>query len=128
LSYFLDEDYITYANNTKELLEPFNCKVIGSIHAFTERGWEEQCELIKKTNVDAVELNLSCAHTVSPLSKESVHKALPARTLPGAIPEVAAEYTKFCVERLDVPVITKMPPQQQDPLSESRSSRGNILR
>jgi dihydroorotate dehydrogenase/Pyruvate/2-oxoacid:ferredoxin oxidoreductase delta subunit len=117
LSYFLDEDYVTYANKTKELMEPYNCKVIGSIHAFTEKGWEEQCELIKKTNVDAVELNLSCAHTVSPLSTESVHRELPARTLPGAIPEIAAVYTKFCVDRLDVPVITKMPPQQQDPLS-----------
>jgi dihydroorotate dehydrogenase len=67
LSYFLDEDYIPYANKTKELLEPYDCKVIGSIHAFTEEGWEEQCDIIKKTKVDAVELNLSCAHTVCPV-------------------------------------------------------------
>ncbi len=117
LSYFLDEDYVSYANKAKELLEPFDCKVIGSIHAFTDEGWEEQCDLIKKTKVDAVELNLSCAHTVAPLSKKAMHKDLPPRILPGAIPEIAAKYTKFCVERLNIPVITKMPPQQQDPVS-----------
>ena len=117
LSYFLGEDYITYANKTKELLEPYGCKVIGSIHAFTDEGWEEQCDIIKRTRVDAVELNLCCTHSVAPLSKESFHRPLPPRFLAGAIPEVAANYTKFCVERLDIPVITKVPPQQQDPLS-----------
>jgi dihydropyrimidine dehydrogenase (NAD+) subunit PreA len=117
LSYFLDEDYIGYADRTKELLEPYDCKVIGSIVAFTEPGWEEQCDLTRRTKVDAVELNLSCAHTIAPLSKGTFHKGLPARTLPGAIPEVAAKWTKFCVERLNIPVIAKLPPQQQDPLA-----------
>jgi dihydroorotate dehydrogenase/Pyruvate/2-oxoacid:ferredoxin oxidoreductase delta subunit len=117
LSYFLDEDYITYANRTKELLESYDCKVIGSINAFTEKGWEDQIEIIKRTKVDAVELNLSCAHTISPLSKGAIHDGLPARTLQGAIPEVAAQWTKFCAERLDIPVIAKLPPQQQDPLA-----------
>ncbi len=121
LSYFLDEDYIPYANKTKELLKPYDCKVIGSIHAFTEAGWEEQCEIIKKTKVDAVELNLSCAHTIAPLSETSMHNSIPPRTCQGALPEVAAKWTKFCVDRLNIPVITKLPPQQQDPLSVALS-------
>jgi dihydroorotate dehydrogenase/Pyruvate/2-oxoacid:ferredoxin oxidoreductase delta subunit len=121
LSYFLDDDYIPYANKTKELLEPYDCRVIGSIHAFTEEGWEEQCDIIKKTKVDAVELNLSCAHTIAPLSEKSMHNTIPPRTCQGALPEVAAKWTKFCVERLRIPVITKLPPQQQDPLSVALS-------
>ena len=98
LSYFLGEDYVSYANRAKELLEPFECKVIGSIHAFTEESWDEHCELIRKTNVDAVELNLACAHSVAPLDKESLTRDLPARTLPGAVPSIAAKYTEFCVQ------------------------------
>jgi dihydroorotate dehydrogenase/NAD-dependent dihydropyrimidine dehydrogenase PreA subunit len=117
LSYYLNEDYIEYANKTKELLKPFNCKVIGSIHAFTDKSWEEHCDLIKNTKVDAVELNLSCAHSISPLADQSLTMDLPPRTLAGAVPETAAKYTRFCVDRLDIPVVVKLPPQQQDPLS-----------
>lgn len=115
LSYFRGEKYIEYVNKTKDLLSD-DALVIASIVAFTEKGWDEQCQLIKRTRADMVELNFGCPYVAA--EKETFPGLIPGVPI-GAQPEVVGKYTKFCTERLKIPVICKLPPQQANPLASA---------
>lgn len=118
LTYFYkSEDYKAYVNETKKLLDK-EAFVIASIVAFSEKGWADECELIRNTRADMVELNLSCPYATA---EEEIYPGLPRGVPPGAVPEVIKSYTEFCVKNLDIPVIVKLPPKSSDPLSCARA-------
>ena len=77
--------------------------VIGSIMAGSMSDWPEMCEVVKKTNMDALELDLSCPHM------KETHKDSGVEL--GADPKHAAEITKLVIEKVNVPVIPKLTPQ-----------------
>lgn len=110
-----DEKYPYYISKTKELVEKDNCKVIASIAAYTDKGWEQQCNLINRSDADMVELNFGCflIGYVSPDSGEVVRQAM------GVCPDLVEKWTKFCVERIRIPVGVKLPPHCPDPLSSA---------
>ena len=54
------EGFTYYVNKTKELIGEMGCKVIASIAAFSEAGWEEQVKIINGSEADMVELNFGC--------------------------------------------------------------------
>jgi len=118
LSYFLGDDYITYANKTKDFVKR-DCLVIGSIVAFTEKGWIEQCELINRTNVDLVELNLGCPCALP--EGECYPGVIPGAAL-GAVPSVVEAFTKIAVKHLRIPAIVKLPPQQASSLLSAQAA------
>jgi dihydropyrimidine dehydrogenase (NAD+) subunit PreA len=77
--------------------------VIGSIMAGSMSDWPEMCEVVRKTNMDALEIDLSCPHM------KETHKDSGVEL--GADPEHAAEITKMVIENVNVPVIAKLTPQ-----------------
>ena len=77
--------------------------VIGSIMAGSMSDWPEMCEVVRKTNMDALEIDLSCPHM------KETHKDSGVEL--GADPEHAAEITKLVIENVNVPVIAKLTPQ-----------------
>ena len=77
--------------------------VIGSIMAGSMSDWPEMCEVVQKTNMDALEIDLSCPHM------KETHKDSGVEL--GADPEHAAEITKLVIENVNVPVIAKLTPQ-----------------
>jgi len=107
LSYFVGDKYVDYVNKTKDLVSD-DCLVIASIVAITERGWEEQCNLIRKTNADMVELNFGCPHTFAEGKEPEDFSEEP---LLGSMPDLIEKYTTFCIDRLDIPVISKIQPE-----------------
>lgn len=123
-SYFLGEDYITYANKTKDLVKD-DCLVIGSIASFTEEGWIKQCELVNRTNVDLVELNLGCPCMFP--EGESYPGTIPGVAL-GAIPSVVEAFTRIAVKHLRMPVLVKLPAQLSTCLlSAQAAARGGAV-
>ena len=96
------EKYEWYINKTKELVGE-NVAVIASIMGGVERGWEEQCEIIKSSKADMCELNFSCPHAAE--VEEHIGTAV------GSIPEIAEKITKLVRKKLDIPIIPKMTPQ-----------------
>jgi len=77
--------------------------VIGSIMAGSMSDWPEMCEVVRKTNMDALEIDLSCPHM------KETHKESGVEL--GADPEHAAEITKLVIDNVNVPVIPKLTPQ-----------------
>lgn len=77
--------------------------VIGSIMAGAMSDWTEMCEVVRKTNMDALEIDLSCPHM------KETHKESGVEL--GADPEHAKEITKMVIDNVDVPVIPKLTPQ-----------------
>lgn len=77
--------------------------VIGSIMAGAMSDWTEMCEVVRKTNMDALEIDLSCPHM------KETHKESGVEL--GADPEHAKEITKLVIDNVDVPVIPKLTPQ-----------------
>ena len=124
LSYFLGEDYVTYANRTKDLVKD-DCLVIGSIVAYSEESWIEQCDLINRTNVDLAEINLGCPCV---LPEEECYPGVIRGAALGAVPSVVEEFTKIAVKHLRVPVIVKLPPQQPNSLLSAQAGvRGGAV-
>jgi dihydropyrimidine dehydrogenase (NAD+) subunit PreA len=77
--------------------------VIGSIMAGSMSDWPEMCEVVRKTNMDALEIDLSCPHM------KETHKDSGVEL--GADPKHAADITKLVIENVNVPVIAKLTPQ-----------------
>ncbi len=124
LSYFLGEDYVKYANKTKDLVKD-DCLVIGSIVAYNEEGWIEQCNLINRTNVDLVELNYGCPCALP--EEECYPGVIPGAAL-GASPLAVEAFTKIAVKNLRVPAIVKLPPQQANSLLTAKAAvRGGAV-
>jgi dihydroorotate dehydrogenase len=63
--------------------------VIGSIMAGSMSDWPEMCEVVRKTNMDALEIDLSCPHM------KETHKDSGVEL--GADPKHAAEITKLVI-------------------------------
>jgi dihydropyrimidine dehydrogenase (NAD+) subunit PreA len=77
--------------------------VIGSIMAGSMSDWPEMCEVVRNTNMDALEIDLSCPHM------KETHKDSGVEL--GADPKHAAEITKLVIKNVNVPVIAKLTPQ-----------------
>jgi len=77
--------------------------VIASIMGGVEKGWEEQCEIIKGSKADMCELNFSCPHAAE--VEEHIGTAV------GSVPEQAEKITRLVRKKLDIPIIPKMTPQ-----------------
>ena len=106
-NFYNGERYLWYINKTKELLEPYDCKVIANVGAYTEKGWEQQVNLVNKSKADAVELVISCpAFGCFDYRTEKVRRF----HFLDIFPEIIEKATKFYVERSDKPVSVKLPP------------------
>jgi dihydroorotate dehydrogenase (fumarate) len=106
--FYKDEQYIWYYNESKRLCDPHDCKVIPSITAVTDEGWDKLCRMVNKMKPQAVELNLSVPRSDPPSGKLAA--GLRPGMVPASQPEVAERITKFCVDHIDVPAIVKLAP------------------
>jgi dihydropyrimidine dehydrogenase (NAD+) subunit PreA len=115
-----DEKYLWYINKTKELLAGTDCKVIASVVAYAERGWEQQCNLINKSDADMIELNFGCwaIGCPHPETGEVVRQGI------GTFPELVEKITRLCVERIKVPVGVKLAPHCPDPIASMQAAIG----
>lgn len=113
-----DDKYPYYVSKTKELVEGTDCKVIASIAALTEKGWEQQCRLINQSKADMVELNMGCwiIGAIHPQSGQFVKVGM------GMYPEIVERWTRFCAERLEKPMGVKLPPHCPDPLASVQAA------
>lgn len=109
--YVGDEKYLWYINKTKELCEPYDCKVIANVTAYTEEGWEQEVRLVNKSNADAVEIVISCPlfGVWDPRSKKIRRFARL-----DIFPELVEKFTKYYIDRSDKPVSVKLPPDHMD--------------
>lgn len=107
-----DQSYLDFLNRAKESLEGTGCKLIASIYAYTEEGWEQLCDLVNRSDADGVELNLGCPVTggLWPETGEYFPQA------PGHYPELVALWARTCAQRLRVPASVKLPGHSPDPL------------
>lgn len=103
------ERYTYYVNRTKELIKETGCKVIASITAFTEQGWEEQVKIVNSCKADMVELNFGCP-TIGTLDEEATGGEWITGTAMGFYPTIVNKWTKYCTERIKIPVAAKLPP------------------
>ncbi len=119
-----DHAYLDFLNRVAELAHASGCKVIASIYAYTEEGWEQQCDLVNRSSADGVELNLGCPVTggLWPETGEPFPQA------PGYYPDLVARWALFCTQRLRVPVSVKLPGHSPDPLSAVKAAQGNGCR
>lgn len=101
-SQFNYDEWADDVNRAKDIIGDEGA-VIGSIMAGAMRDWPELCEVVNKTNMDALELDLSCPHM------KETHKDSGVEL--GADPKHAAEITKLVIEKVNVPVIPKLTPQ-----------------
>jgi dihydroorotate dehydrogenase/Pyruvate/2-oxoacid:ferredoxin oxidoreductase delta subunit len=109
-----DEKYLQYIDKTKELVEPYDCKVIANVTAYTEKGWEQQVNLVNKSKADAVEVVIAC-----PAYGCFDHRTQRVRRFQflDIFPEIIENATKFYVERSNKPVSVKLPPYYMNPLA-----------
>lgn len=101
-TYYLDEKYAEFVNKVKKIYKKYDAKVIASIGAGSQEGWEELCGYVDDSEADMVELNLGCPW-VSEADKAFGGTA-------GAVPELAEKYTRICRKLLSIPIITKVNP------------------
>jgi len=101
------ERYLQYINRTKELLEPYDCKVFANVTAYTEKGWEQQVNMVNKSKADGVEVVIACpAYGCFDYRTERVRRF----HFLDIFPEIIEKATKFYVERSNKPVSVKLPP------------------
>jgi len=102
---------LSYINKSKELAEPYHCKVIANVTAYTDKGWEEQINMVNKSKADAVEIVIAC-----PAYGCFDHRTQRVRKFDflDIFPEIIEKATKFCVERCNKPVSVKLPPYHMD--------------
>ncbi|MBI2860650.1 MAG: 4Fe-4S binding protein [Chloroflexi bacterium] len=114
--FYNGERYLYYINKTKELLEGTDCKVIPDVLAFTEAGWEQQCRLINQSRADMVELNMGApaAMVTDPRTGRHIHLS--------SSPEMVERWTRYCVERMKVPVGVNLPAHCTDPLAAVKAA------
>ena len=105
--YSSDEEYIYYVNETKKRVGN-DVKVVAQIYAVSEENWDAGCRMISKTKADAMELCIACPI----LSMVELPPELKPGVPPASEPEVCGRFTKWCVDRLDIPVSTKMFPME----------------
>lgn len=101
------ERFTYYVNKAKELIEETGCKVIASVTAYTEEGWEEQVKIVNGSKADMVEMNFGCP-AVGALDEEVTGGEWVPRAM-GFYPEIVAKWTKYCTERIKIPVAAKLP-------------------
>jgi dihydroorotate dehydrogenase/Pyruvate/2-oxoacid:ferredoxin oxidoreductase delta subunit len=111
-----DERYLYFINKTKELVKRTDCKVIPGVVALTEKGWEQQCNLINKSDADMVELTMGAPAAV--VTSPETGKP----TIMGASPELVEKWTRFCVQRMKIPVGVNFPTYFPDPLSSVKAA------
>ncbi len=117
--YVGDEKYLWYINKAKELCEPYDCKVIANVTAYTEEGWEQEVKLVNKSKADAVEVVLSCPLVgVWDPRTEKIRRF--ARL--DIFPELVEKFTKFYIDRSDKPVSVKLPPDYMDVMAPIRAA------
>jgi dihydroorotate dehydrogenase (fumarate)/dihydropyrimidine dehydrogenase (NAD+) subunit PreA len=96
-TYYVDDKYVEFISKVKKLAKNRDVKVIASIGAASEEGWDELCQYVNSSEADMVELNFGCPFAgVAPA---------------GAMPEAAERFTRICRKRLSLPVIPKLNPQ-----------------
>lgn len=100
------EKYLGYVNKAKELVEPYDCKVIANVTAYTEAGWEQQVRLINRSKADAVELVVACpAYGCFDYRSQKVRRF----HYLDIFAEIIEKATRYYVERSDKPVAVKLP-------------------
>ena len=50
--YHGDDQYLKYISESKKAVQGTGCKIIASVTAFTEEGWEQQCNLVNRSDAD----------------------------------------------------------------------------
>jgi len=113
-TFYNGDRYLWYIDKTKELLEPYDCKVIANVTAYTEKGWEQQVNLVNKSKADAVEVVIACpAYGCFDERSQRVRRF----AFLDIFPEIIEKATKFYVDRSNKPVSVKLPPVYMNPLA-----------
>ena len=113
------ETYLEYANEAARLCKPYDCKVFASIAAFSEKGWVELCEMVNRSAVDGVELNLGCP-TSGSFDPETgkFRRGIAIGTDPAAT-EAAASIVMKTIKNM--PVSIKLPTNCADPVGVAKA-------
>lgn len=113
------EPYLKYIAETKRLSKGTDCKVIASIIAQTEEGFEQQCEMINRSDADMLEINFGCP-TFGVL--EETGETVSYGPM-GTNPEIVERWCRFVTERIKgMPVGAKLPGIAPDPLACARAA------
>jgi len=105
------DEYLNFINRSKDLTKDYDFKVIASIDASTEEGWEENCRLVNESKADAVELNFGCFMIGAVNPETDTWSAVGC----GSYPELVRKWTRYCRERIkNIPVMVKLPPHCPD--------------
>lgn len=105
------DDYVRHYKEVEEVVSP-DCLVVPSLYAATDEEWDAQCRRTREMGAKAVELNLACPIVAGMpgLMVPGDYADLKPGEPPSARPSIARRITKFCVERLDIPVVVKVHP------------------
>ncbi len=107
------EEYLKYISDTKKLLKGTDCKVIASIIAQSEEGFEQQCDMINRSDADMLEINFGCP--TFGVVRENGDLAFGGM---GIYPDLVEKWCKFVTERVKgIPVGAKLPTVAPDPLA-----------
>lgn len=113
------EPYLKYISETVRLCEGTGCKVIASIIAQTEEGFQQQCDMINESNADMVEINFGCP-TFGVL--EDTGETVSYGPM-GTNPELVEKWCRFVTERITkIPVGAKLPGISPDPMACARAA------
>jgi len=114
-----DEKYLWYINETKRLVQPYDCKVVANVTAYTEEGWVQQIALVNKSKADAVELVMAPpAYGCFDYRNQTVVRP----EFLDIFPEIVERATLFCVGRSEKPVSVKLPPYYPDFMAPAKAA------
>ena len=107
-AFWQGDDYIGHYKEVVKAVSP-DCLVVPSIYAATDEEWDAQCRRVREMGAKVVELCLSCPIVAGwpGLKLPGDYATLRPGEPPVARPEIAQRITKFCIERLDIPVVVK---------------------
>jgi dihydroorotate dehydrogenase (fumarate) len=97
-----------YCREIARMKENTDIAVIASIGCVSDEKWIEFARGVESAGADALELNLSCPHSNLVMCNAP------------AIDEVIARVTGLVKKQVKIPVISKMTPQLNDPLSVAK--------
>lgn len=99
--------YLWYVNETKKRCEPYGCKVFANVTAYKLEGWQQQVEMVNKSNADGVEVVIACPGYGCWDERVSRVRTFPSLDV---FPEIIEKATKFFVNNCNKPVSVKLPP------------------
>lgn len=103
-----ETDIDGYCEDLVRMKEQTNLAIIGSVGCVNDETWVNWAKAVEKAGADMLELNLSCPHSNLVIRQAAV------------ISDTIEHVTRLVKQHVSIPVIAKMTPQMNSPLTTAQ--------